>query len=52
MDFLPKKVNVVNQFGEKAIFLVKKLKKSNLLKADSMQAAVVADYHPALRHSS
>lgn len=52
MDFLPKNVNPVQEFGEKASFLVKKLTNSNLRKADSLQAAVVADYHPALRHSS
>lgn len=51
MDFLPKNVNPVQEFGEKASFRVKKLTNSNLRKADSLQAAVVADYHPVLRHS-
>ena len=50
--FSPKNVNSVQEFGEKASFCVKKLTNSNLRKADSRQAAVVADYHPALHHSS
>ena len=50
MDFLPKNVNPVQEFGEKSSFSVKKLTNSYLRKADSLQA-VVADYHPALRHS-
>lgn len=50
MDFLPKNVNPVQEFGEKPV-LSEKLTNSNLRKADSLQAAVVADYHPALRHS-
>lgn len=52
MVFSLKNVNPVQEFGEKASFGVKKLTNSNLRKADSQQAAVVADYHPALRHSS
>ena len=52
MVFSLKNVNPVQEFGEKASFCVKKLTNSNLRKADSLQAAVVADYHPALRHSS
>lgn len=52
MVFSPKNVNSAQEFGEKASFWVKKLTNSNLRKADSLQAAVVADYHPALRHSS
>lgn len=50
--FSPKNVNSAQEFGEKASLWVKKLTNSNLRKADSLQAAVVADYHPALRHSS
>ena len=52
MDFLPKNVNPVQEFGEKASSWVKKLTNSNLRKADSLQAAVVADYHPALTSQS
>ena len=39
-------------FKKRQQFVSEKLTNSNLRKADSLQAAVVADYHPALRHSS
>lgn len=50
MDFLPKTLILCKNLA-KSQFLSEKLTNSNLRKADSLQAAVVADYHPALRHS-
>ena len=49
--FYPKTLILCKNLAKKPV-LSEKMTNSNLRKADSLQAAVVADYHPALRHSS